>query len=660
MWNTTRWRMLGILVLLAVASCDSEPVHPGQGEAPAPAPAPAGMEFEGERVDMPPDILDPPWLETRARAQRLGVRELGVFSDFRFSDRAPESGISFRNRVVDDSAKTYKAVHYDHGNGIAVADVDGDGLHDIYFVTQVGGNELWRNVGGGRFENMTSRAGVAVSDRISVTASFADIDNDGDPDLYVTSVRSGNLLFENDGTGAFRDISSASGLDHQGHSSGAVFFDYDRDGLLDLFLTNVGQYTTESVRHVSAGGEDYEFFDGFDDAFEGHLYPERFEQSLLFKNLGDRRFRDVSSDVGLTDTSWSGDASPLDLNEDGWPDLYVLNMQGNDEYYENVEGTRFVKKSREIFPKTPWGSMGIKVFDSDNDGQMDIYITDMHSDMSEDVGVEGEELKSRMGALVPETTLRSGGASIFGNAFFRNRGNGQFDEISDQIGAENYWPWGFSVGDLNADGYEDVFVASSMNYPFRYGVNSVLLNDRGTQFVDAEFILGVEPRRDGRTAAPWFQLDCSEADRGDENCEGRTGQVVVWSALGSRSSVVFDLDHDGDLDIVTNDFNSEPLVLISDLSDQERPLNFLTIGLVGTTSNRDGLGARVEVQTAAGTYVKVHDGQSGYLSHSLVPLYFGLGEAQAVERIRILWPSGTTQEVSAPIQINGHLQVTEP
>src|SRR5207302_7575857 len=128
-----------------------------------------------------------------------------AFHDFQFADRYEESGIRFENHVVDDAGKNYKAVHYDHGNGMTVADVDGDGLLDIYFVNQVGGNQLWRNLGGGRFENITEAAGVGVPDKISVSASFADIDNDGDPDLYVTTVRGGNMLFENDGHGHFRD-----------------------------------------------------------------------------------------------------------------------------------------------------------------------------------------------------------------------------------------------------------------------------------------------------------------------------------------------------------------------------------------------------------------------------------------------------------------------
>ena len=154
------------------------------------------------RYAYPEEILDPPWLAERAQAQLAAAGSFRVFRDFRFEDRLHESGITFVNRVTDDSGKAYKPVHYDHGNGIAVADVDGDGRLDIYFTNQVGANELWRNLGGGEFDNVTRTAGVGLAERISVTASFADTDNDGDPDLYVTTVRGGNHLFVNDGSGA--------------------------------------------------------------------------------------------------------------------------------------------------------------------------------------------------------------------------------------------------------------------------------------------------------------------------------------------------------------------------------------------------------------------------------------------------------------------------
>ena len=550
-------------------------------------------------LPVPDTVLAPEWMEIRKELQIEGKDTLGVFHDFRFSDRLEETGIEFVHRIADDSGKYWKPVHYDHGNGIAAADVDGDGLEDLYFLNQIGANQLWKNLGRGRFRDVTREAGLAYS----------------------------------------------------GHSSGSVFFDFDRDGLLDLFVTNVGVYTTDQV---GRGG----YYVGVDDAFGGHLRPERTEKSLLYRNLGNRRFEEVSHKMGIVDEGWSGDANPIDVNRDGWPDLYVLNMQGNDEYYENVEGRKFVKKSRELFPKTPWGSMGIQVFDFDNDGRMDIFLTDMHSDMSEGIPPIFEKLKSNM-QWTPSRLAVPREQSIYGNAFYLNQGQGRFREISDQVGAENYWPWGLSAGDLNADGYIDAFIASSMNYPFRYGVNSVLLNDGGKTFRDSEFILGVEPRRGNRTAGPWFELDCDGVDKTHSRCGQRSGRFVVWAALGTRSSVIFDLDGDGDQDIVTNEFNSEPMVLVSDLAER-KPISYLKVKLQGERSNRDGLGTRVTLQAGAQSYTRVHDGKSGYLSQSRLALYFGLGNANTVDRIEVIWPSGERQVVSGPIQANQQLEVKEP
>ncbi len=602
-------------------------------------------------IAAPETVLSPPWLDDRRQRQLETKDSFGVFHDFQFSDVIEKSGIRFLHRCADDSGKHWKPVHYDHGNGIAAADIDGDGLHDLYFTNQIGSNELYRNLGRGKFEDITEKAGVGLAERTSVTASFADIDNDGDPDLFVTTVRSGNALFENQGKGRFEDITGKSGLGYSGHSSAGVFFDYDRDGLLDLFLANVGVYTTDEI---GRGG----YFIGVDDAFGGHLRPERTERSRIYRNLGEHRFEDVSEKLGLLDEGWSGDAAPIDINGDSWPDLYVLNMQGNDEYYENVEGKRFVRKSRELFPRTPWGSMGIQVFDFNNDGRLDVFITDMHSDMSEDIPPLFEKLKSQMKwtearLVIPEEQ------SIYGNAFYINEGNGRFREVSDEIGAENYWPWGLSTGDLNADGYSDAFIASSMNFPFRYGVNSVLLNDRGKTFRDSEFILGVEPRLGSRTAGPWFVLNCDGEDKEHSGCEGKTGRFEVWAALGSRASVLLDLEGDGDLDIVTSEFNSRPIVLVSNLTERKE-IRYLKIRPIGTSSNRSGLGARVTVETGAHSYTKVHDGQSGYLSQSLIPLYFGLDGADSVDRIEVAWPSGKKQVVPGPIPTNQQIEVKEP
>jgi enediyne biosynthesis protein E4 len=600
---------------------------------------------------VPPDLGDTAWLETMAAAQQKDVGATTLAHDFRFTDRRVESGITFRHRIVDDAGKTYKPAHYDHGNGIAIADVDGDGLSDIYFVNQVGGNQLWKNRGDGRFDDVTGTAGVAVADAVSVGASFADIDNDGDPDLLVTTVRAGNHLFENVGGGRFRDISEAAGVAYRGHSSAAVFFDYDRDGLLDLFVVNVGRYTTDVV-----GGDPPGYHVAYADAFSGHLKPERAERSILYHNQGNRRFVDVTERTGLVDLSWSGDASPIDGNDDGWPDLYVLNMLGDDEYYENVRGQRFVKRSRDVFPRTSWGSMGVKVFDVNRDGRLDLLVTDMHSDMSDKTPPDEEAFKSDM--KWPESFRGTGATSIWGNSLFLKDGPGAYREASDALGAENYCPWGPSVGDLNADGFDDVFIASGMNFPDRYMVNAVKLNDAGKRLVDAAFVLGVEPRAGG-VAAPWFELDAAGKDKDHPGAVGATtSRVAVVAARASRSAVVFDLDRDGDLDIVTNEFNTAPMVLVSDLA-QRTTVHRVEIALQGRKSNRDALGAVITVIAGGASQTKVMDGASGYLSHSVAPLYFGLGAASRIDRIDVRWPSGTTQQLRAPTIVNSRLTIVE-
>jgi len=616
---------------------------------PRDAAPPAAREVRVPNPDVGAETL-----QARKKVQMETVSQFTVFHDFQLTDRLTESGITFVHHIVEDAGKHYKAVHYDHGNAIAVADVDGDGLYDIYFVNQVGGNQLWKNLGGGRFKDITKESGVAVAGRISVAASFADIDNDGDQDLFVTTVRGGNVLFENDGRGHFKDISKESGVDLVTHSSGAVFFDFDRDGLVDLLVCNVGQYTTDQKGPDGA-------YVGLADAFLGHTHPDRFEYPVLYRNTGHNLFKDVTAAVGLRPAGWGGDASVADLNGDGWPDLFVLNMQGHGHYFENQGGHAFVDKTTEYFPRTPWGAMGIKFFDFDNDGRPDLFITDMHSDMFETLPPDRE--KQKAGVHPPEQLL--GGRAdtfIFGNALFHNvskQGGTAFEEISDRAGVENYWPWGPSVGDVNADGWEDIFIASSMDYPHRYGINSMLLNNRGEKFLDAEFLLGIEPRRGGRTHTPWFELDCLTEGLGADLCRGQSGKIVVTAPLGSRAAVIFDLDADGDLDIVTNDFNSAPQVLMNDLA-QRRPIHWLQVVLVGAASNRGGLGATVRVRAGGHVYTKYNDGKSGYLSQSALPLYFGLGDAEKIEGVEVEWPSGRKQVETQRLEINRTLQLTEP
>lgn len=613
-------------------------------------------QAQGEALRSPVTLQ---YLAQRHQAQLAAAQGRQAFFSFGFTNRVAESGIRFEHHIVDDAGKDYKAAHYDHGGAVAAADVDGDGLPDLYFTTQLGRNELWRNLGGGRFSDITDRAGVALEDQISVGASFGDMDNDGLPDLFVTTVRHGNHLFKNLGDGRFRDVTKEAGLGYSGHSSGAVFVDFDNDGLLDLLVANVGVYTTEVK---GRGG----YHIALPDAFSGHLFPERTESSILYKNLGGGRFKDVTAEMNLRGASWVGDVTFTDLNGDGFPDLYLPSMQGDDHYYENQGGKRFKDRTAEFFPKTPWGATGAKFFDFNQDGLPDLFVTDMHSDMTrqqteEALGFRPEIEKRKSEAYCSiqwtEAYLQGSSNNIFGNAFYKNLGQGRFEEVSDALGVETYWPWGVSVGDFNADGFEDIFVTAGMGYPFRYAINSVLLNEAGKGFFDAEFLVGVEPRAGGRLGKMFFTIDCSGPDRTNALCQGKSGVVSVPGSLSSRSSVILDLDNDGDLDLVTGEFNDRPQVLISNLTER-RPVHYLKIQLIGVHSNRDGLGATVVVRAGGKTLTQYHDGKSGYLGQSSLPLYFGLGDAAAVESVEVRWPAGGRQVVKSP-RANGLLKITE-
>ena len=217
----------------------------------------------------------------------------------------------------------------------------------------------------------------------------------------------------------------------------------------------------------------------------------------------------------------------------------------------------------------------------------------------------------------------------------------KYREVSDAIGAENYCPWGPSVGDLNADGFDDAFIASGMNYPERYMINSVKLNDRGQKFVDAEFVLGVEPRSGG-LATPWFELDASGKDEAIPMRRAKTGRVQMWGARASRSAVILDVDGDGDLDIVTNEFNAAPMVLISNLSERT-PVHYIAVKLVGTTSNRDGLGAIVKVTAGGRPKRRCSTATRDICRTACIRCTSAWRVLRTIDSIEVTWPRGRSR-----------------
>ncbi len=568
-----------------------------------------------------------------------------------FRECATDAGLTWQMSFLpNEQGERFKINLYDHGAGLAVGDYDGDGKDDLYFCNQLGRNALYRNRGDGTFQDVTAAAGVGLGDRVCVAATFADYDNDGDQDLYVTSTRGGNTLFRNQG-GKFEDVTRRAGLTHVGHSQTAVFFDHDRDGLLDLFLTNTARWALDfydrDSRYWVGRGQ-------FDDVVRS---PKEF--NLLYRNNGDGTFADVTGKAGLEGRGWAGDAVAFDYNGDGHTDLFVSCMFGRCQLYRNNGRGTFTDVTLEVLGRTSWGALGARVFDFNNDGRLDLYVVDMHSDMwmgtdrghrSYPLALEAEKKRYpyRHGPLVGiDPALKESEKELarefgfkheelfFGNSFFRNEGGGRFTEVLEQANLETFWPWGVATGDFDNDGFEDVFVPAGMGYPFYYWPNSLLMNEGNGKFRDRATELGIEPPPRGRSLPQ--PIGGRDAPR------------------SSRSAVTGDFTGSGRLDIATNNFNDQPYFFKNEFARK----NYVAFRLRGTTSNRDAIGAVVRLYQGGKVLTRQVQGACGYLSQSARTLHFGLGDRPTIEHVEITWPSGLRQRLGA-VAVNALHELDEP
>ncbi|PYO79593.1 MAG: CRTAC1 family protein, partial [Gemmatimonadetes bacterium] len=508
------------------------------------------------------------------------------------------------------------------GASVSVTDFDADGRPDLYFTNSRFGepNALYHNRGDGTFEDVAASAGLADLNKpgegVSMGAVWGDFDNDGREDVLI--YRYGYLaLYKNLDGHHFKDVTEEAGLHRWVNSNGAIWLDYDRDGLLDLYVTayfrsdiDLWHLTTTKIMHNS-----------FEFATNGG-------KNLLFHNLGNGKFEDVTDKMGVGSTRWTLAAASADFNGDGWPDIYLANDYGPEELYLNDHGRRFVLTTAGLESESKSG-MSVALGDAFNRGRLDAFVTNI----------------SERGYLFQNNNLRLNQMSE--SKRFRNVAEGEI--------ADAGWAWGAQFGDLNNDGANELFVANGFisadrNKSYWYamskiaGANARLFEDASTwpAFGNAS-LSGYERSRVylNRGVAGWVDV---------------AKQVGVTDLYDGRAVALADLWNRGEQDIVVANQN-QPAILYRDIPDSAN--HWIGLKLVGTRSNRSAIGAEVELESGDLKQRRIVDGGSGFASQNDRRLHFGLGGREWVDRIIIQWPSGIQQVLQRPA-IDRILTVIEP
>ena len=514
-----------------------------------------------------------------------------------FRDVTESAGVTFTHR----SPHSYeKFLIETMGSGLAWIDYDADGLYDLLLLNGARlvrsgdavkleksdpafWNRLYRNVGSGKFRDVTEATGVRGS-TFAMGAATADVDNDGWTDLYVTGLER-NTLYRNEGGKRFVDITDSSGVSTGGWSVGAAFLDYDRDGLVDLF---VARYLDWSFRNNPwCGPRERER--------RGYCHPNTFGdvRHVLYRNLGKGRFEDVSRKSGIANHPGKGLGVAIsDVDQDGWIDILVANDSVAQQVFRNRRDGTFEEVALESgvafnADGKPFAGMGIDAADYDNDGHPEVFVNAL---------------------------------SLEGYALFRSGDSQVFDLIADQTGltriSNPFGGWGARFADFDNDGWKDVFVAQGHvmdtihhdNPKLSYKQPMLVLRNTNGKFVDVSHAAG----------------------------------PAVRLPRASRGAAIADFDNDGRVDIAVNN-NDEPSLL---LRNDSAPRNWIAFELVGTKSNRDALGAVVRITDSRDRKQwQTASTASSYLSASQKRVHFGLGDADGVNEVEIRWPSGSVQLV---------------
>lgn len=533
-------------------------------------------------------------------------------------------------------------------NGIAAGDFDNDGYDDLY-VCQASGlpNRLYRNRGDGTFDDVTEAAGVGVLDN-TPCALFADVDNDGLQDLLVVTAN-GPLLFQNQGDGTFHFSPDAFHFAQppQGTFTGAAFGDYDRDGRLDVYFCLYSYYR---------GLDQYQFPAPYYDAQNG---PPNF----LFRNNGGGTFSDVTARSGLdrNNNRYSFDCDWCDFDNDGWPDLYVVNDFGRKNLYHNNGDGTFTDIAEEAGVLDIGPGMSACWFDYDNDGLQDLYV----SDMWEASGMRLTEQEDfQRGALPSVRALFRRHAK--GNSLFHNRGNRQFEDKSASAGVEKAgWSWSSYAWDFDCDGFADLYVANGMisgpnkndleSFFWQHVVSQSPVDQRGSRSYEQGWNAINELIRADSTWAG-YQRNAFFANNRDGTFSDVSGAVGLDFRDDSRAFALADLDHDGRLELVLKNRTGPQLRVLR--CENDGLGDSVALRLRGRKSNCDAIGAVVTIQTAQGRQTKLLQAGTGFPSQHTKEVFFGFPKSGAPVRAEVHWPSGLVQRFEN-IPVNHRVAIEE-
>lgn len=547
---------------------------------------------------------------------------------------SPEAtGVTFANTLPEKADfNILNYLYYYNGGGVAVGDIDGDGLPDLYFTSNLGPNKLYRNRGNYTFEDITGKAGVADPDAWKTGVTMADVNGDGKVDIYVSGadylgLHGRNVLYINNGDGTFTDRAKEYGLDHVGYNTQALFFDYDGDGDIDMYLLD---HSTHAQRAMASQAQ-------------GSATSPR-TGDRLFRNDGGH-FTDVTDAAGLHDgiDGYGLGVVASDFNNDGCPDIYVTNdFQGNDYLYINNCNGTFTESIAKATGHTSRFSMGVDAADFNNDGRTDIISLDMQPEREDILKTSANAESFNIYNLRLEAGYQPQYAR---NALQLNRGKGRFSEIGYLSGVfATDWSWSALFADLDNDGKKDLFVTNGI---FRRPNDMDYISFVGNEAVQATLHDTITNANLGLLQKmPQIPL-VKYAFRNDGNLKF-TNMAEAWGLAQpgfSNGAAYVDLNNSGNLDLVVNNINAPASIYRSHAREINRN-HYLTVQLRGSGANTAGIGARVEITQKGEKQVVEQMPTRGFLSSVDPRLHFGLGSSSRIDTLTVIWPNHRFQTLT--------------